>query len=213
MQELPMRWERLRAQRGATPDAAAAMFAEIEAMYAHPPRAYHNLDHIAACLAAADALAEGTPLDWRLELAIWLHDCIYEPMAPGNEERSAQVGRKVAERLRGAADDAAAVQRLILATKHGAAANVGERRAIELAGAIVDADLSILAAAPADYDAYAAAIRAEYVAVGEDRYRAGRRQFVESMLARPAIFTTGRGRSLWEPAARANLARELRQLN
>lgn len=211
MQELPARWERLCAQRGVASGPAAAMFAEIEAMYALPPRAYHNLDHIGACLAAAGALAEGARLDWRLELALWLHDCIDEPMAPDNEERSSQVGREFAGRLRGAVDDAAAVERLILATTHGATA-VNDPGAAGLTGIIVDADLSILGAAPADYDAYAAAIRAEHAAVPEDRYRAGRRQFIESMLARQAIFATDRGRTLWEPAARANLSRELRQL-
>ena len=56
------------------------------ALYTHP-RAYHNLDHIAQVLAAFDdvrGLAEDKDC---VEFAIWMHDCVYTPSRPDNEER------------------------------------------------------------------------------------------------------------------------------
>lgn len=199
------RWVTLCERRRVAVADADAMFREIESSYARPPRAYHNLGHIDECLRAAEAIAGG-PLDWRLELAIWMHDCIYEPFAGDNEESSAMVAGALAQRLGASSDDVAAVSRLILATRH-TGAPIGADEAI-----IVDADLSILGANPSDYDAYAAAIRVEYAAVPEEKYRAGRRRFVEQMLGRSAIFATEAARGRWEARARGNLSRELQRL-
>ena len=72
----------------------------------------------------------------------------------------------------------------------------------------VDIDAGILGAAPADYDRYAAQIRAEYGFVPAELYAAGRGHFLTAMLARSPIFLTDALAPL-EACARANLAREL----
>jgi predicted metal-dependent HD superfamily phosphohydrolase len=151
------RWERLCAGRGLAPHVAGDLFQQIEEMYARPPRAYHDLGHVGACLRAADALVEA-PLDWRIELVIWMHDCVYQPLAQDNEERSAEAAAEFAGRLGGAGEDAAAVRRLLLATRHVAPPADADE------AVVADADLSILAAEEPEYDAYAAAIRDEYAA-------------------------------------------------
>ena len=71
---------------------------------------------------------------------------------------------------------------------------------------LLDLDLSVLAAAPDRYRAYAQAIRQEYAAVPDALYRPGRRRVLEGFLARPQIYRTERLRALWEASARANLS-------
>src|SRR5947209_4025145 len=56
--------------------------------------------------------------------------------------------------------------------------------------ALLDADLAVLGADPADYDRYAADIRREYAWVPEDAYRDGRRRVLEGFLRRPRLFQT-----------------------
>jgi hypothetical protein len=76
------------------------------------------------------------------------------------------------------------------------------------AGALLcDADLAILAADPAGYDAYAAAVRREYAHLPDEVFRAGRAAVLRSLLGRPALYRVVGERADWEPRARANLTR------
>jgi predicted metal-dependent HD superfamily phosphohydrolase len=96
------------------------------------------------------------------------------------------------------------VNRLVLLT----AGHVTERR--DRDGALLcDADLAVLAGSPADYDAYAAAVRREYAHVPDADFRAGRADVLRRLLALPALYRVPKLRAAWEPAARANLEREL----
>jgi predicted metal-dependent HD superfamily phosphohydrolase len=140
-------------------------------------------------------------------LAAWYHDAVYQPTRSDNEERSAALARRQLAQLDVSAAIVGEVTRLVLLTKtHEPAQDDG-------AGALLcDADLAILAT-PADvYDAYSAAIRAEYSHVPERDYRAGRAAVLTRLAARPHLFHTGYGRAAWEQAAQANIARELQGL-
>ena len=75
-----------------------------------------------------------------------------------------------------------------------------------------DADLGILGASRADYDAYAAQIRAEYSRYPDDLYIPGRAAVLRKLLDQPALFKTAAFRERWEGGARTNIARELTQL-
>lgn len=168
--------------------------------YADPARAYHNAAHIAHLLRALESRGVLTP---ELGLAVWGHDLIYSARAEDNEERSAE---KFDDWLRenGADDDLrATVRRLILATKHTAPP------ADRAAALLVDADLSILGASPAEFDAYHAAVRQEYAHVPALLYRWGRRKVLRGFLNRERIYTTPEFTGLEEPA-RANLRRALK---
>src|SRR5262249_32119973 len=95
------------------------------------------------------------------------------------------------------------VARLILLTK------THETTAQDVVGqGLLDADLSILGATEAEYDAYAAAIRREYDWVSDDDYRAGRRAVLHRFLARPGIYYPERMFEHCEQRARASLAGE-----
>ncbi|MEW6251884.1 MAG: N-methyl-D-aspartate receptor NMDAR2C subunit [Planctomycetota bacterium] len=191
---------------GRRPDLPDTLFLFVEALHAHPPRAYHNLAHVADCLRMFDEVTALAHWPDAVEFALWLHDAVYVPGRRDNEEHSALVADVVLTALGAAAAESDTVRGLILATRHDGTANAPDERLV------ADIDLAILGAEPARYDVYARGIRAEYAAVADAAYRAGRRRFLEHLLSRPAIFNTGHFRTTYEAAGRANLQRELSAL-
>jgi len=76
---------------------------------------------------------------------------------------------------------------------------------------VVDADLSILGAAPAAFDRYETQVRREYAFVPEAEWRTRRAALLRRFLAQPRLFLTEEfGR--FEAPARANLARSCARL-
>lgn len=151
-------------------------------------------------------IAEGcAPVEARL--AVWFHDAVYVPGAPNNERASAEscvaYGRMLGfdDESLGLAHDA------ILATSLGA-----EVRG-DVAAMVVDADLAVLAREPEAYGRYAAAIREEWSHVPDDAFREGRREVLEGLLAGERLFATAIGKTLYEEAARQNVAREVTMLS
>ncbi len=173
--------------------------------WSEPHRRYHTPDHLAFVLDVIDRYADLARDADAVRLAAWFHDAVYDPRAGDNEERSARLAEA---ELAGLGERAAEVARLVRLTA-GHAVEPGDANGALLA----DADLAILAAAPADYDRYAEAIRAEYAHVPDDAFRAGRAAVLESLAGLPSLFRVVPEQADWEARARANLARELRTLN
>ena len=176
---------------------------QLIAAYTAPGRHYHNLAHVEDCL---DALARVDLSSLEREIlseAIWWHDVVYDATRPDNEELSAQLAEQhVREDLRHE------VGRLIRLTKTHAV-QPGDR----LGAILISIDLSILGAEPARYDAYAAAIRQEFIHVPERDYRAGRAKVLGQFAARPVIFPDTAFAARYDRQARENLARELASLS
>nr|WP_244977249.1 phosphohydrolase [Deinococcus humi] len=135
-----------------------------------------------------------------LALAAWGHDLVYDATAGDNEDRSAEVfdgwlaSRQASTELR------QEVRELILATKHVAPP------ASRAEALMVDADLAILGASAAEFDAYDTAIRQEYAHVPSSIYRTGRQKVLRGFLNRERIYTTPEFVELeWQ--ARVNLVR------
>jgi predicted metal-dependent HD superfamily phosphohydrolase len=177
-------------------------FAEIARRYGEPGRYYHTLAHVACVLDSVALLEPAAPR--ALEMAAWLHDVIYDSRASDNEERSAELARDILAQLGAPEEERAETSRLILLTK----SHITESND-RIGAVLLDADLAILGAAPADYDDYAAAIRREYAWVAEADYRAGRRRVLERFLARARIYVTATMAAQAEGSARANLVREI----
>lgn len=179
--------------------------AALIAAYCAPDRHYHDIRHIAAMLDLLER--HGTAaVDWlSLRWAILYHDIVYDPRAPDNEEQSAAAMARDFTAMEIDAALAERVRELVLATRHG----VAEVALDETAAFLVDLDLAVLASPPEAYDAYAAAIRAEYAHVPDDGWRLGRARVLQGFLDRPAIFGTVPLAAAWEAPARRNLAREI----
>jgi len=176
---------------------------QLVAAYTAPGRHYHNLAHIEDCLDALARVENLSPLEREiLSEAIWWHDVVYDATRLDNEELSAQLAEQhVRENLR------QVVGRLIRLTK------THDVQPDDRLGAIlISIDLSILGAEPVRYDAYAAAIRQEFIHVLESDYRAGRAKVLSQFAARPVIFPDAAFAARYDRPARDNLARELASL-
>jgi len=176
---------------------------QLVAAYAAPGRHYHNLAHIEDSLAALTRVENLSPREREiLSAAIWWHDVVYDAARADNEELSAQLAEAHVRK-----DIADEVGRLIRLTKtHDVA------RDDRLGAILISIDLSILGAEPARYDAYAAAIRQEFIHVPETDYRAGRARVLGQFAARPVIFPDAAFAARYDRQARENLARELASL-
>jgi predicted metal-dependent HD superfamily phosphohydrolase len=202
------RWVTAARAAGATA-GAEALVAAGEALldrWLEPQRHYHTVDHLTAMLSIVDA--EGGTAAVRL--ATWFHDAIYDPRSPGdaNERASAALARAELAGLGVPEAVAVEVERLVLLTA-GHAVAAGDTDG-EL---LCDADLAVLARPPAEYDAYAAAVRREYAHVPDELFRVGRAAVLQSLLDLPALFRRPALAARWEGPARANLERELRALS
>jgi predicted metal-dependent HD superfamily phosphohydrolase len=184
--------------------------AALRALYAEPPRAYHNfshvdevLDHMASVSDWSDPIAVG--------LAILFHDAIYEAGKPGNEAKSAELAAcSIAEYLPEHNAKIERVQQLIMLTARHGRLDPGD--VDHDAALFLDCDMAILGAAPERYARYERAIADEYRALPADVYQAGRAHFLRALLAKPAIYLSAHFHAQLEHSARANLAKALRDL-
>lgn len=190
---LALRWAALGARLGAR---RWAPFGDLEDRYADPTRAYHTLAHIEACLRAYDGSGVYDP--W-LELALWLHDVIYDPRAHDNEARSAELARRWIRAADLTPQVADAVATAILATDHRSVPADGREALIQ------DIDLAIFAASRTPLFEYERQIRHEYSWVPADQYATGRRAVLAGFLARPQLYWTAKYRQGMERIARSNL--------
>jgi predicted metal-dependent HD superfamily phosphohydrolase len=182
-----------------------AVRAALVTAYADPTRGYHDTRHLSEVLDRLDELGSaGAGFDRVVTcLAAWFHDSVYDGERDA-EERSAVWAE---EALAGTAH-AAEVARLVRLTE------THDPGPDDLAGqALCDADLGILAAARERYDAYVAGVREEYGHLDDADFATGRAAVLRDLAGRERLFHTAYGREHWEPAARANLARELAGLN
>jgi len=174
----------------------------LAAAYGEPHRTYHNATHIAEVLRWFDFV--GDEAGWHdiipVYLAIVFHDAVYDPARSDNEARSAQLARELAHAPERTAE------LILLTARHG---SIEPDPTDADAGFFLDCDTAILGAPPAEFDAYDAAIAAEYRHLPASAFRAGRCGFLARMLGRPCIFLTELFRSRLERPAQANLARAL----
>jgi predicted metal-dependent HD superfamily phosphohydrolase len=175
----------------------------LEEAYGGSGRGYHDLQHLREVLAHVDELmAADDPARETVLLAAWFHDAVYDGRED-DEERSA----RLAEESLGGSPLGPEVARLVrLTTLHRPTDD-------DVAGQVLcDADLAILAAPPERYASYVAGVRAEYAQVPDADFAAGRAAVLHDLLDKRTLFHTPAARARWERAARANVRRELEQL-
>jgi predicted metal-dependent HD superfamily phosphohydrolase len=189
--------------------AARVAFDEVVARHREPHRRYHGVRHVTWVLRHVRELAEHVPvadID-AIVVAAFFHDAVYDPRAADNEERSAQLAERVLEQLGWHAARRAVVGAMIRATAaHGATGDADT-------GVLLDADLAVLGADPAAYQAYVTGVRTEYAHVDRDAWRTGRGQVLRGLLAHRPLYATAPARARWEARAAANMASELAALS
>jgi predicted metal-dependent HD superfamily phosphohydrolase len=186
---------------------AAPIFHDLIARHSEPQRRYHGLSHLTALLDLMQQHAPHIAPGSASRLAIWWHDAIYDPQARDNEERSSDLAGEHLIRLGAPTELIEQTCTIILITKnHWDGPSVGD------GDYFLDADIAILGAPPAVYDAYAANVRQEYAFAPDDAFRAGRSAFLKSASARPRLFRTDVFEATYASQARANMQRELTTL-
>lgn len=211
-EQLRRRWLEIVGALPARGNACQSELAALLQAYAGPGRHYHDTHHIAALLELSNVHRPALGDPAAVDLAIFYHDAVYEPARGDNEESSAAHARTSLEVLGLPESTIEKVVRYVLATKHVGAASPNLQPADSDLDHLLDFDLSVLAAEPAAYDAYAAAIRREYSIYADADYRSGRARVLEKLLALPALYRVPALAADWEPRARANLQRELTAL-
>jgi predicted metal-dependent HD superfamily phosphohydrolase len=213
---------------------AEAALDSLLARHREPHRRYHGVRHVVWVLRHVHGLAAEVPITdlGAVVAAACFHDAIYDPQRSDNEEVSAALARRELGELGWLDDRCGCVAAMIRATAgHVAdattpdaladgAAVAGDSARADERGApsaldvavLLDADLGVLAADAAAYQAYVTGVRAEYAHVGDAEWRQGRASMLDRLLGRPSIYTTAPARQWWEARARANLAAELATL-
>ena len=201
------RWLRLAREVGIKGESAEEIWHGFVAAYGADGRFYHNLNHIQHTLDIADQLRDEAVDFTAVQLALWFHDVVYDPRRGDNEAQSAAYAERVLRPLGVLDEMLVEVTNLILATKSHEAPKPDPNIFV-----ILDADLAILSAPPAQYDAYARAIRQEYSFVPDEQYVAGRTAVLQKFLARSPFYFTEWMREKGETAVTQNLNRELEGL-
>ena len=193
-------WRRL----GARPDPGPT-HSVLCGAYSAPHRHYHTLDHVAHVLTAFDGVRRCLAEPDAAEMALWLHDLVYDTHATDAEAQSAAQARILLGHAGIKPEVGSRVADLILVTDHAADQEDPDARYV------MDADLAILGAPDADFQRYELQIREEYSWVPEATYRARRAVLLRKFLERSYIYQTPEFRHL-EPRARINLAFSIARL-
>ena len=175
-------WTRVWAELGVR-HAPRETFEELIRRYCEPHRAYHNRQHLAECLHVRQLVNAACQAPAEVDLALWFHDAIYDPLRSDNELRSAQWLDDVARDNGLDEETRRRLYNLVMVTRHdGAPATADE-------AVLVDTDLAILGASFERFEEYDRQIRLEYQYVPLPVYRQKRRQVLERFLARERIYT------------------------
>ncbi len=178
---------------------------DLLARWSEPHRHYHSTTHLLAVLEALDQLTDRS-VPRPVALAAWFHDAAYNGTA-ADEEDSAVLAQMCLEKVV-SSDEAHEVARLVRLT-----ATHAPEPADDAGHLLCDADLAVLGGPPDAYSRYVAGVRQDYDHVSASDFTKGRAVVVRRLLTLEPLFHTQRGRDLWDPQARLNLAQELAQLN
>lgn len=183
--------------------------------YSESHRLYHTLDHIVDCLNEFDRYKKDTASQGtffvcpeEIELAIWLHDLIYDPKSSGNERRSCDMARLILK-VCGVSDKATRrVCKMIRLT---------DRHSKDLdfisidQQVFMDIDCSILGRDYESFQDYDEDIRSEYGFVPDKLFKEKRKDFLKEMIKRKSIFYTTYFKDKYENQARTNILAILKE--
>jgi predicted metal-dependent HD superfamily phosphohydrolase len=174
--------------------------------WSEPHRHYHNLEHLQECLERLDEVRALCNDEIAVGFAIWFHDAVYDPRAPDNEERSADLARCGLHEMGCAGSLQDRVADLILATKIHDSAGDHDKEVL------LDIDLSVLGSPHNRFSRYESDVRREFDWVPAGIFAEKRAAILRGFLRRPRIFHTEEFLKRYEAQARANLEWSIAQL-
>lgn len=185
------------------PELPLQLWKELKSFYTREDRYYHNINHLDHLLTELLAVKDEIE-DWPvLMLSVAYHDAIYNTLKQDNEEKSAKYALDKIGQLHLSQEQILNCKEQILATKsHQFSGNNDSNF-------FIDADLSILGAAPGIYHKYTEAIRKEYNFYPDFLYKPGRKKVLRHFLDMKRIYKTDLFFEKYEDAARQNMEAEL----
>ncbi len=175
----------------------------LDECYSASQRAYHNWEHVAACLEEFDRVIHLFDNPLAAEAAIFFHDAKYDPFATDNEAVSAEMlGEFYADF--GWPDTIA--KKLVNSTDHKATSKDNDEQLL------CDIDLAILGQPWPRYICYAQDIRKEYQAVPLAAYRTKRIEVLKKLRDREPLFQTEYFQRQYKLNAESNLTAEIMAL-
>lgn len=204
--ELSRRWQSLTRALGTDREASQRVGETLLDAYSGPDRHYHGLKHLEFLFGEIDQHSDRISDFYRLELAAWFHDWIYDTQRNDNEARSADTALAMLEEMRVSPNLRERVAALIRMTQsHTSSGDEDD-------DLFLDMDFAILGAPARAYDQYAEQVRAEFSWVPAELFDAGRAEFLRSVLARKRIFLTEIYEARLGEQARDNVSREIDRL-
>ena len=188
------------------PDQRAA----LEAAYATPPRAYHDLHHVGEVVRHYADVAAGPGWMQPVEVAfaVLYHDAIYVAGEKDNEARSADLAREHLARWERPAEADRVAGLIELTARHGTLSR--EQVPDADTRLFLDCDMAILGAPPPVFDAYDRGIASEYRGVVPAwLFAINCKRFLKGLLGRERIFLSDFFHDRLDAQARANLRRAI----
>lgn len=206
IRRLENRWMDLFSFASETGNTIQKGFQKLVDRYSEKHRYYHNLNHVDDCLKHLDEIVDRI-IDYRtVEVALWFHDIIYDPMKNDNEKMSSQYAKAFLESVNLASDVISKIEHLVALTKHPTFPETNDEKFL------VDIDLTILAANKEHYDHYESCIRKEYGFVPSSLYKRGRKKILMSFAKSDRIYWTDHFYKKYENQARGNIERAMANL-
>ncbi|HCV3155708.1 metal-dependent hydrolase [Acinetobacter baumannii] len=178
------------------------IYNELIAAYSEKQRAYHTVQHLYECLSLMEAVQYELNDPYAVALALWFHDVIYDPQAPDNELKSAELFEQLmAQDL--SFDTLEKIKRWILATQKHALTDEIDLQFL------LDIDLAILAATPERFIQYEQQIQREYSWVDPEVYSIKRKQVLIHFYQSEPLYQTAYFQKNFELNAKQNLKKIL----
>ncbi|MDC4625429.1 HD domain-containing protein [Acinetobacter baumannii] len=178
------------------------IYNELIAAYSEKQRAYHTVQHLYECLSLIETVQYELNDPYAVALALWFHDVIYDPQAPDNELKSAELFEQLmAQDL--SFDTLEKIKRWILATQKHALTDEIDLQFL------LDIDLAILAATPERFIQYEQQIQREYSWVDPEVYSIKRKQVLIHFYQSEPLYQTAYFQKNFELNAKQNLKKIL----
>lgn len=174
--------------------------------YLEEHRFYHTLTHVNDCLEGLDQYRHLAKEPDVVELAIWMHDLVYNINETTNESLSAQEAFSICLGLGFPKEIAEKVSTYIKSTTHKDDPIDPDARLM------LDIDLLSLSEPWPVFAADSANIRKEYAHVPDDVFNRERKRILRTFLERPRIYYTDEIRATHGADARGNLTASMFQL-